>query len=88
MIGVGAEPSFDARRIAGALERRFTRAEYARRAYRLFRRAVSLARASRRGRIGAHAADAAVSAFCEYVAVAGAPRRLAMRIRPGRRERT
>jgi hypothetical protein len=77
-----------------ALERRFTRAAYAVRAWRLHYAAVRAVKAARRGelpvdeaRAAVERAQAAVDAFVEFSQVAGFPLKMARRIRPGREGR-
>jgi hypothetical protein len=69
--------------LRSALERRFTRAEYARRAYYLFADAVRAWRAWSQGRARRRVADRAVHRYVAFVFAAGHPRRVAMRLRPG-----
>lgn len=58
-----------------ALSRRFLRPDYAAEATRLYFAAVR----------AAEAAERATAAYVAFVTAAGFPRRLAMRLRPGRR---
>ncbi len=73
------------RELRSALDRRFTRVEYARRAYYLFADAVRAWRAWSTGRARRRMADEALHRYVRFAHAAGHPRRVAMRMRSGRR---